>query len=300
MKPDGRNMPHSLPEDLLTKEARLRAIICAYLEARPGPRLVVAFSGGVDSSLVLWEAVQAVGAARVTAVTATAPTSVPGEEMTARRFARSLGVEHLIVPTSECEDPAFTANTSDRCYVCKRIRYRMLVDTYPDAVILDGTQSDDDPADRPGMRAVHELGIKTPLSDVGLGKAEVRQILQAAGFHDIAQKQAQPCLATRIPTGVPLTREALEIVGKGEALLHDYGLFTVRLRHHWPLARIVADEAGISLALSDEGIRARICRGLKSLGYRHVTLDLEPYQSTQKHIVPTDVETSDGPIKQNT
>jgi pyridinium-3,5-biscarboxylic acid mononucleotide sulfurtransferase len=266
-----------LKEDLVAKERRLREIISGYVEHGPESRVVVAFSGGVDSSLVLWEAFQALGVGRVSAVTATAPTSVPGEETSARRFARLLGVEHLVVPTSECDNPAFVANSEDRCYVCKQIRYQTLMEKYPDAVILDGTQADDDPTDRPGMRAVEELRVRTPLKDAGLGKEEVRQILREAGFEEIAQKIAQPCLATRIPTGTPLTPAALEIVGKGEALLHNCGLTTVRLRHHWPLARIVTNEEDMERALSDKTIRTAICEGLKSLGYRHVTLDLEPY-----------------------
>ncbi len=262
--------------DLSEKETRLRQLIAGYLTG-PAEKLLVAFSGGVDSSLLLWESVQAVGPGKLTAVTATAPTSVPGEEHSAIEFARSLGVEHLIVPTLECDDPEFTANTPNRCYVCKRIRYAALRSIRDHVVILDGTQADDDPTDRPGMRAVHELNVKTPLREADLGKVEIRALLVAAGFHVLAEKQPQPCLATRIPEGTPVTGEALELVGKGEALLRRWGLRTVRLRHHGAFARIETDEAGMTLVLSDKKIRAAMHRGLRELGYRYVALDLEEY-----------------------
>ncbi len=262
------------------KEQRLREIIRETLARAGGGLVFVGFSGGVDSSLLLWESVQALGAERVTAVTATSPTSIPEEEESARRFAADLHVIHLIVPTNECDDAEFMSNPWDRCYQCKRIRFSLMTELskqVPGSVIFDGTQSDDAPEDRPGMRALAELGISSPLAEAGLGKEDVRDFLRKAGFVDLAEKNAQPCLATRIPVGHPITLEALELVRGGESFLKECGLTTVRLRHHESLARIVTDSSGIASILAGDDLRQKILAKLKELGYQYVTLDLEAY-----------------------
>ncbi len=262
------------------KEQRLRRIIQNTLAKAGDGRVFVGFSGGVDSSLVLWESVQALGSDRITAVTATSPTSIPEEEESARRFAANLHVTHLIVPTNECDDSEFMSNPWDRCYRCKHIRFTLMKELsgqVPGSVIFDGTQSDDAPEDRPGMRALTELNISSPLTEAGIGKEDVRNLLRRAGFLDLAEKNAQPCLATRIPIGRPITLEALEIVRSGESFLRECGLISVRLRHHEALARIVTDNAGISLVLSGDDLRQKILAKLKELGYQYVTLDLETY-----------------------
>ncbi len=241
-----------LPEELALKEQRVREIICEAASGETYVRVLVGFSGGVDSSLLLWESVQAVGPERVTAVTATSPTSVPEEEEHARRFAASLKVEHLIIPTEECTDSAFLSNPPDRCYLCKRTRYlhmKSLAQSLGPAVVMDGTQADDDPSDRPGMRALDELAVLSPLAQAGIDKQGVRTLLRVAGFPDLAEKKAEPCLATRIPTGDPITVKALEEVRRGESFLKALGLETVRLRHHGSWARIVTDRVGMSLLL---------------------------------------------------
>lgn len=262
------------------KERRLREIIRDTLAKAGDGRVFVGFSGGVDSSLVLWESVQALGPERITAVTATSPTSIPEEEESARRFAADLHVTHLIVPTNECDDSEFMSNPWDRCYRCKHIRFTLMKELSGQAtgsVIFDGTQSDDAPEDRPGMRALAELDISSPLADAGIGKDDVRKLLRKAGFLDLADKTAQPCLATRIPIGRPITLEALEIVRRGESFLRECGLTTVRLRHHESLARIVTDRAGISLVFAGDDLRQKILAKLKELGYQYVSLDLETY-----------------------
>ncbi|MBI5572718.1 MAG: ATP-dependent sacrificial sulfur transferase LarE [Desulfomonile tiedjei] len=262
------------------KEQLLREIIGRVAASEANGRVIIGFSGGVDSSLLLWETVQTLGPDRVVAVTATSPTSIPEEEYAARIFAHGLNVEHLVIPTDECEDPSFVRNPPDRCYVCKSIRYRSLQSLARRlgcAALFDGTQSDDDPADRPGMRALEELGIGTPLADAGLTKEEIREILREEGFHDLAEKQAQPCLATRIAAGAPITVEALEIVQRGESVLRTYGLGLIRLRIHGSLGRVVTDEAGISTILQRKEIRQEIVSRLTALGLTSVTLDLRPY-----------------------
>jgi uncharacterized protein len=152
-----------------------------------------------------------------------------------------------------------------------------LSEQVPGSVIFDGTQSDDVPEDRPGMRALAELSVSSPLADAGIGKDEVRGFLRKAGFSDLAEKRAQPCLATRIPVGQSITLEALEMVRRGETFLKECGLTTVRLRHHQTLARIVTDSSGFSLILEGDDLRQKILAKLKELGYQHVTLDLEEY-----------------------
>jgi uncharacterized protein len=262
------------------KEQRLREIIRETLANAGGGRVFIGFSGGVDSSLLLWETVQSLGPERITAVTATSPSSFPEEEESARRFASDLQVRHLVIPTNECDDPEFMSNPWDRCYRCKRIRYTLmkeLSDQVPGSVIFDGTQSDDVPEDRPGMRALAEMGISSPLAEAGIGKDDVRGFLRNAGFSDLAEKRAQPCLATRIPVGQSITLEALEMVRRGETFLKECGLTTVRLRHHQTLARIVTDSSGLSLILVGDNLRQKILAKLKELGYQHVTLDLEEY-----------------------
>jgi pyridinium-3,5-biscarboxylic acid mononucleotide sulfurtransferase len=279
--------PTGAAEDLVLslsgKEEKLRRLIYEATGREGGARALVAFSGGVDSSLLLWESAQALGSARVLAVTATSATSVPEEEQAARQFAALLSVQHVIVSSGECEDPAFASNPQDRCYVCKRIRYQSLQELagrlHP-AVVLDGTQADDDPGDRPGMRALAELGIRSPLREAGIGKEEVRALLRRGGFELLAEKKAQPCLATRIPFGARITPEALETVRRGERLLRETGLQTLRLRHHGDWARIVTDVAGMRKILGDEELRDSIVDGIKQLGFRYVTLDLEPYNRT--------------------
>jgi uncharacterized protein len=268
------------PDDLAEKQSRLRDIIREAADQTASGEVLVAFSGGVDSSLLLLESVRTLGPKRVTAVTATAPTLMDDEEEAARLFAKSLNIRHVVVSTGECEDSSFTSNPKNRCYICKRIRYGLLCEMAEEkggAVVFDGAQADDDPLERPGMRAVEELGVRTPLREAGVGKEDIRRLLVDAGFIDLAHKAAQPCLATRIPTGKPITAGALRMIGMGEAFLKECGLKTVRLRHDGPTARIETDRDGMSIILSDHGLRTRVSDRLKSLGYEQVTLDLDEY-----------------------
>ena len=282
--------------DIAEKEARLQKTI---LDAAGRGRVIVAFSGGVDSCLLLWESVRTLGPERVTAVTAFSPTSIPEEVEAAWAFARALETTPVVHPSDECLDPRFMKNPPDRCYICKQIRGRLLKDLSgkeTGTVIFDGTQADDDPSDRPGMRALEEIGILTPLATVGIGKAEVRALLRAAGFEELAAKRAEPCLATRIPSGTPITLTALERIRDGERFLKGRGLETVRLRDHYPLARIQTDQAGMTLLLSKEGLRQSISDRLRELGYDHVTVDLEEYGARKRATAASsDRGSSEGP-----
>jgi pyridinium-3,5-biscarboxylic acid mononucleotide sulfurtransferase len=267
-------------ENLSVKESRLRKIILEAAASGRGGSVLIGFSGGMDSTLLLWESVQALGSDKIIAVTATSPTSILAEEIEAREFAARQNVRHLVTPTPECSDSAFMANPVDRCYVCKRIRFGMLKELaaqFDASAIFDGSHADDDPADRPGMRALAELGILSPLLEAGIGKADVRDLLRGAGFPALAAKNPQPCLATRIPTGETITLEALEMVRRGEQKLKEHSFSVVRLRHHGPLARIVLDEKGIFRILTEAGLREIVAKDLRTVGYQWVTLDLLEY-----------------------
>lgn len=266
-----------IKESLEKKRERLTRLLTESIKDRDA--VACAFSGGVDSSFLLLEAVETLGPERVIAVTAISPT-IPAEEIEeAIGFCKKLGVSHVTVETKELDDSAYRANPENRCYVCKRIRYALLRQWADnnDYEILDGTQADDDPTDRPGMAALGELKIQTPLLDAGIKKAEIREFLRSYGFHELAEKSAQPCLATRIPFGTSISVEALEMISSGEKILRSFGFDLVRLRHHYPLARIVLDEKGIDRMLSDSQLRGAILEALLQLGYSHVTLDLKEY-----------------------
>lgn len=259
------------------KERHLQDIIKDLAQNKTA---VVAFSGGVDSSLLLVETVKALGHERVTAVIASSPTSIPDELGDAKEFAVTLGARLVIVETQECNKPEFIRNGPRRCYHCKRIRYeaiRQLLGAHNDTVFFDGTQGDDDPLDRPGFAALAELGIHTPLRDAGLTKKDIRLLLKKAGFDKLAVKTAQPCLATRIPKGTPITLDTLDRIRLGESLLKKLGFEQFRLRTHETWARIVLDSQGFQKISSDQSIRRLICSEFKNIGYEKITLDLEEY-----------------------
>ncbi|MGC8658905.1 MAG: ATP-dependent sacrificial sulfur transferase LarE [Desulfomonilaceae bacterium] len=270
-------MNHSQFSNLKSKEKDLQEIIRSLASDR---HVVVAFSGGVDSSLLLLETVQALGPENVLAITACSPTSVPDELQETRDLAHALDVRLVVTETRECEDPLFMANPVNRCYHCKKIRYqaiRNLAEVDSNAVIFDGTNADDDPADRPGFAALSELAINTPLRDANLTKEDIRGLLKSAGYHKIATKFPQPCLATRIPYGAPITTETLDRIRAGEIVLKKLGFGLFRLRTHNDWAKIVLDADGFQKIASDNTIRKTISHELKKIGYKTVTLDLDEY-----------------------
>ncbi len=263
------------------KERKLQKVIA---DLAAGKIVFVAFSGGVDSSLLLLETVKTIGHERALAVMALSPTAPSDQLMEARDFTNALNVKLISLETQECQDPEFRSNGPERCYHCKIIRYKAIKRLLPEqpesAVIFDGTQSDDNPSDRPGFKALLELGIHTPLRDAGLGKKDIRALLKSSGFHKFAIKPAQPCLATRIPNGTPITEELLDQVRAGENLLRRLGFIQFRLRTHgrWALIELQGDE--FEKILSDPKIRKIIVDELKKIGYETVSLDLEAYGGT--------------------
>lgn len=263
---------------VVSDKERLLQRIIRYLAKNK--TAVVAFSGGVDSSLLLLETVRTLGHERVIAVTASSPTSISDEIREAEEFAVTLSVGLMIVETQECNKPEFIRNGPRRCYHCKRIRYetiRQLFGNDNDTVFFDGTQGDDNPLDRPGFAALEELGIHTPLREAGLTKKDVRLLLKNAGLDKLAVKTAQPCLATRIPQGTPITMDTLDRIRLGESVLKKLGFGQFRLRTHGTWVRIVLDAQGFEKISPDRRLRRLICSELKKIGYERVTLDLEEY-----------------------
>jgi uncharacterized protein len=241
--------------------------------------VVVAYSGGVDSSLLLRVAHEVLGA-QALGVIGRSDSYAARELKLALAQAASFGARVEIVSTGELSDPAFRANTLQRCYHCKHELFRELDEVarrVGAAAILDGTIADDLSDFRPGRRAAQERAVRSPLAELGFEKSDVRA---AAAHYGLAahDKPASPCLASRIPYGTEITRENLSMVERGEALLRSLGFTDLRLRHHGETARIEVPLAEIQRLL-EPGVREAVVAGLKALGYRYVTLDLEGFRS---------------------
>jgi uncharacterized protein len=241
--------------------------------------LLVAFSGGVDSTFLLKVARDCLGD-RVVAVTAASPTYSAEELAEATAFARSIGARHIIVHSEELHVPGFRENPPHRCYYCKRELFSRLLNIA--AVeqlrwVADGSNADDVEDFRPGSRAAEELGIRSPLKEANLTKGDIRSLSQTMGL-PTWDKPSLACYASRFPYGMEITEEGLKRVGAAESFLRGHGLKTVRVRHHGHMARIEVgpDEMAV---LCDDDIRVQVVDQLKKLGYVYVALDLEGYRS---------------------
>lgn len=241
--------------------------------------VVVAFSGGVDSTY-LAAAAYDVLADRALAVTGTSPSVAPAEREEAAALAAQIGVRYRTIATSEMDDPRYVANAPDRCFFCKdelftRLEALRLAEGL--AALVDGFNADDVGDYRPGQRAARAHGVRSPLAEAGLTKAEIRELSHARGL-PTWDKPAMACLSSRIPYGTPVTLEALTKIATAEAALRLLGLRPVRVRHHDEVARIETDAAGMAL-LFDEAVRARAVAEVKAAGYTYVALDLAGYRS---------------------
>ncbi len=255
-------------------EARLRD-----LEAVVAPHgsALVAFSGGVDSSLALAVAARALPKDRVLAVTSNNETYLPSELDLARDFAAALGVEHLVVNTRELDDPNYASNPTNRCYFCKSTLYSDLTKLANEkgyGCVVDGANKDDEGDYRPGRKAARELGVVSPLSEAGVGKAEVRGLAKHLGLPSW-DKPALACLSSRFPYGQEITPEKLSQVARAEEFLRREGFSQVRVRHHGEIARLEVGSDELERAFAE---RERISAELLDVGFLYVTLDLAGYR----------------------
>jgi uncharacterized protein len=252
----------------------------AELEQIIAPRgsALVAFSGGVDSSLALAAAALALPKDRVLAVTSNNETYLPSELDLAREFAESLGVEHLIVNTRELDDPNYASNPINRCYFCKSTLYSDLVQLAEEkgyACVVDGANKDDEGDYRPGRKAARELGVVSVLSEAGMTKAEVRELAKHLGL-PTWDKPALACLSSRFPYGQEITPEKLSQVAHAEEFLRKEGFLQVRVRHHGEIARLEVGPEELERAFA---MREEISAELLDAGFLYVTLDLAGYKS---------------------
>jgi len=264
------DMNPSLSSKIETVKKRLREL----------HSVVVAFSGGLDSTVLLKLAVDTLGPARVLAVTGRSP-SVPRADLeNVARLAAEAGACHEFISTGEFENPDYRANPPDRCYYCKSdlyVRLRRLAEERGLRAVLCGTNADDLGDFRPGLRAADQFQVQAPLAEAGLSKAEVRQIARLLGL-SVAEKPASPCLSSRIPYGERVEPEKLRQIDAAESFLRDLGFGECRVRHHGSVARIEVPAEQIG-RLAEPEMRSRVVGQLRELGFQYVTLDLRGFRS---------------------
>jgi pyridinium-3,5-biscarboxylic acid mononucleotide sulfurtransferase len=238
--------------------------------------VVVAYSGGVDSTVVLRVARDVLGD-RAVAVTADSP-SLPRQELTeAQALAAAIGARHVLLATGELADSRYQANTADRCYFCKSHLGDVAVayaQEHGYRYVVDGNNADDVNDYRPGRRASLEHGLRSPLQEAGLTKGDVRALAHAYGLPNW-DKPAAACLSSRIPYGTPVTLETLSQVERAELYLRGLGFRQVRVRHHGAVARLEMDPAEFARVLE---LRDEILTALRAAGYQYVALDLQGYR----------------------
>ena len=251
--------------------------------------VVIAFSGGVDSSLLLktvCEASQAAGQGKVYGIFLHTMLHPSGDAEKAREVAQETGAEFLVLELNELEAAEIENNPADRCYRCKKYLFgelRKKAEELGVRTILEGTNEDDLHVYRPGIRAVHELGIISPLANAGFSKEEVRRLAKEYGI-SVSDRPSTPCLATRFPYGSRLSYEDMRRVEKGEAHLKGLGFYNVRLRVHKDIVRIEVDSDALKSLMN---FRKEITAYLKNLGYTYVTVDLEGFRSGSMDIPST-------------
>lgn len=265
----------------LTGAARADALAVARLLDGRG-RVGVAFSGGVDSAVLLAVGVRALGAARVPALLAVSPSLAARERDVARAVASDLGAELIEFATHEDALPAYRANDVDRCFHCKdemftRISSDLVARHGLDAVAYGENADDAVAPDRPGAKAASGHAVLRPLADAGVTKARVRGLARALGL-SVADKPAAPCLASRIPHGQEVTPAKLRQIEAAEDALHRLGFADCRVRHHGDIARIEVPAADLARFVRDD-VRAAALAAVRSAGFRFVTVDLGGMQS---------------------
>lgn len=252
---------------------------------------IVAFSGGVDSSLVAALAARALGE-RALAVTAVSPALAGGELDGARGVAAAVGIAHRTITTDELARPEYRRNDRFRCYHCKTELYdqlEMVAAAEGYAAVLSGANADDAGDWRPGLRAAAEHGVRHPLLEAGVGKDEVRAIARELGVPS-AEKPASPCLASRLPYGTPVTPRALARVDRAERAVRALGFPVLRVRHLGPLGRVELAAADLPRALADP---APVIAAVRGAGYRRAEISEQPFRSGSLNVAV--VQTADSP-----
>jgi uncharacterized protein len=241
--------------------------------------VIVAFSGGVDSTLLAAAAEGVLGEGAL-AVTAHSPSLAPAELEEAKRTALAAGFRHKVVRTREVEREDYRANDPNRCYFCKDELYTVLgrmADDEGYRFVANGANVDDLGDFRPGLEAARKHGVRSPLVEAGLTKADVRDLSRRMGL-PTWDKPAQPCLSSRIPYGTPVSVDALDKIAAAESYLRGLGIRELRVRHHGAVARIEVPPEDIP-RLAAEDVRTELSARFRSIGYAYVTLDLEGFRS---------------------
>jgi uncharacterized protein len=262
----------SAGSELARKEAALRTLLEGV------PSLIVAYSGGVDSAYLAYAATAVLGQ-RAFCITADSPSYPDRHRQLAIRLASRFALRHEIIRTGELDRPEYRANQADRCYHCKHELYTHLTALARErgvAAVADGSNADDRGDYRPGRQAAREFGVRSPLDEVGLTKAEIRELSRRAGM-PTWDEPASACLSSRIPYFSEVTDEKLRMIERAESVLRDLGFRICRVRHHDALARIELGRDEIARALEPETSET-IDRELRAIGYQHVTVDLRGYR----------------------
>jgi uncharacterized protein len=240
--------------------------------------VLIAYSGGVDSTLLLKVAYDVLGD-KVEAVTAKSETYPSFEFEEARRVATKIGVKHIIIDTAELDNPNFVDNPPNRCYFCKKELFGKLVKVAKQhglRWVADGSNYDDTSDFRPGRQAAEEFGIRSPLQEAGLGKDDIRRISKRLSL-ETWNKPSFACLASRFPYFETITLDKLKMVAEAERFLRNLGIEQVRVRHHGRLARIEVSKDDMGYFFNEE-IRNKVVGKLKDIGYNYITLDLQGYR----------------------
>ena len=242
-------------------------------------KVVVAYSGGVDSAFLLKVAVDTLGAGQVKAILAISPTYPSREYSRALETAASIGVEVEIIHTKEADDPRFKNNPVDRCYFCKQELFTRIAEYISSGDfrnMVDGSNMDDLSDHRPGKKALREQNIRSPLQEAGLTKADIRELSMQLGL-PTWNKDPLACLSSRFPYGETIDLKKLSMVDAAENYLSDLGLHNIRARHEKNTIRIEISPSQIRL-FADDDFRIRVVAKMKELGYHYVSLDLEGYR----------------------